>query len=811
MVNPIGIEAGKLVYHILSDDGTRAGINSAISGLRNLDTSTKRFLSTMRQAWRDEMLTTGEYAKILAATLNNVANTSVSASQKIHLATQRTNTSVGSIGSVFSSLGSILSSVGYGIVAGVMTGIAFSAINTFTSILSSFTNFVAEFTTQSAILSGEMQKVQIAFETMMGNASDAKNFIEDMWQFALESPFEFNTISDSARKLLAYNFSPEEAQRILKATGDAAAALGQSSHEYGLLLYAIGQVGAFGALRGQEAMQLVNGGVPVWNILAEKTGIKDENELRKAVEERRISGDQVIEYLLSYFEERYSGAMERMNKTFTGQITQFKESVQYAQIQLGDVLTTLFSPALLRINEAFKKFLPELKKWSGMIQGVITGISDFWDILSKPEQEATGMSSMEIYLDKMMTFLGNFPLFSTTINAIKGFIDVCMFLFDVFSNQNFWNAIFNFAQAWLILLNTISTSKNTFADTAQSIKSFADDFASSLLRLSEIVLTVVSILTSPNFSTAEKFGDLVRLILTYVIDILQNEGISLLYQFGSAVIDWGISTAENTINGVIDVLNKGLNLIFEGGLFKWVNTTLAGVGVKLFKNAGKDLAVGLIEGLKSVIKDGIDSISGGIKSWIDGIINGLKTAFGLTGLSTAITIPGITFGTYNVVKDYIDTSSSGGLIPYLNMDEARTKYKESFKDEIEEFSAQIDALQAKYGLNVTLADLQKKYGVNTNLFQEFMDKLKNLINNNNGGGNNNNNNNNPLNPTLNDLKNAIKGLDNTIQGKNFNNHINIYVDADIENANNKEEVEEALRKIQDTIVGTLTKKGIIAV
>lgn len=171
--------------------------------------------------------------------------------------------------------------------------------------------------TASVITAGKMDQSAVAFETLIGNAQEAKSFLSDLAQFAAETPFEFEGLQDTAKKLLAFKFAAQDIIPIMNTIGDAAGMLGSGQQGIERMTLAISQMQAKGRVMGQELLQLAEAGVNAYQYLADSMG-KSIPEVMKAVEKGQVSASEGINAILLGMQKDFQGGMEKQAKTIPG-------------------------------------------------------------------------------------------------------------------------------------------------------------------------------------------------------------------------------------------------------------------------------------------------------------------------------------------------------------------------------------------------------------------------------------------------------------------------------------------------------------
>lgn len=162
----------------------------------------------------------------------------------------------------------------------------------------------------------DFEVVVESFRTLTGSASTARDLINDIIQFSIVTPFDPDQLNRSAKTLLSFGRATEDVIEDLTILGEISAATGANIDQLSLVF---GQVAGAGRLLGQDALQFVNAGVPIYKLLAENMGISIAR-VRELGEQGKISFDIVRDTLAEATLEggKFSGALERQSQTLTG-------------------------------------------------------------------------------------------------------------------------------------------------------------------------------------------------------------------------------------------------------------------------------------------------------------------------------------------------------------------------------------------------------------------------------------------------------------------------------------------------------------
>ncbi len=195
-----------------------------------------------------------------------------------------------------------------------------------------------------ATAAADFEMTTIAFTTMLGSAEKAKEFLEELTDFAAKTPFSLKGVEDSAKRLMAVGFAAEDVLPVLKSVGDIASGLGLREEGLQRLILNLGQVQTQGRLTGRELRDFAIAGVPIYEALADQMGVAT-SAIGDMVSASEISSKDVI----AAFEKmtsaggKFANMMDKMSKTTAGQLNNLKDSIEKLQRELGKELLPVVS------------------------------------------------------------------------------------------------------------------------------------------------------------------------------------------------------------------------------------------------------------------------------------------------------------------------------------------------------------------------------------------------------------------------------------------------------------------------------------
>ncbi len=224
---------------------------------------------------------------------------------------------------------------------------------------------------------GQMEATQIAFTTMAKSADVARQHIDDLKKFTLQTPFQFEEVTRASRLMQAYGMSINDVIPKLRIFGNTVSALGGGSELLERVVRSMGEIGTRGKITGEQLRELSRAGIPALEAVAKKMGVTVA-DAQKAITAGAVDAKTASEALLGYMETRFSGGMEAMSKGILGSWSNIKDKITFTLAEIGDALlpaarsfiTNFADPALSAVKAVAEGFsiLPT------PIQGVVLAI-----------------------------------------------------------------------------------------------------------------------------------------------------------------------------------------------------------------------------------------------------------------------------------------------------------------------------------------------------------------------------------------------------------------------------------------------------
>lgn len=191
-----------------------------------------------------------------------------------------------------------------------------------------------DFISQMVKVRGEIQQLEIAFETMLNSKEKSDAMMADIKKLAITTPFTLTEVANNTKQLIAMGIEADKVIDTMKALGDVAAGV---SVPISRIAVNYGQVAALGKLQSREIRDFAMAGIPIVGELATMLG-KTSAEIQEMVEAGQIGFPEVEQAFKNMSSEggRFYNLMEKQNASVTGQISKLQDEIQMMFNSIGE-------------------------------------------------------------------------------------------------------------------------------------------------------------------------------------------------------------------------------------------------------------------------------------------------------------------------------------------------------------------------------------------------------------------------------------------------------------------------------------------
>ncbi|MEH6464682.1 MAG: tape measure protein [Shewanella psychromarinicola] len=235
---------------------------------------------------------------------------------------------------------------------------------------------------------------------MMGSIASGEQATQWIKDFANNTGTRLDSAKQAFASLKTFGIDPMNGS--LQAMVDYNAKLGGSQEKLEGVILAVGQAWAKQKLQGEEILQLVERGVPVWDLLEKVTG-KNAVQLAKLSEQGQL-GHDVMKQLFDEMGRQANGQASKSLERLSGQVNLMSNKWTEFKTIIAD--SGAYQVAVDFIQSLNEKF-DELNK-SGQIKQAAQDISDFFTTMIRD-----GGASITATLE-------NIAAFARALNVISG-------------------------------------------------------------------------------------------------------------------------------------------------------------------------------------------------------------------------------------------------------------------------------------------------------------------------------------------------------------------------------------------------------
>lgn len=250
---------------------------------------------------------------------------------------------------------------------GSLTGRLVALAGTWFGIQTLTTQLLAMFQTGD-----QAERLDVQLKAVMGSIAGGKEASAWIQGFAKNTPLQLSEVTQVFVRLKAFGIDPMNG--AMQGIVDQAYKLGGGFEEVQGISLALGQAWAKQKLQGEEILQLIERGVPVWQLLEQVTG-KNTAELQKLSEAGKLGRD-TISALMNEIAAQSSGAAANNMSLLSGLISNAQDNLAkfYRMVAENGALTWLKNQ-LASLNREFDQMARDgrLQEWAQRLSdGFIT-------------------------------------------------------------------------------------------------------------------------------------------------------------------------------------------------------------------------------------------------------------------------------------------------------------------------------------------------------------------------------------------------------------------------------------------------------
>lgn len=186
---------------------------------------------------------------------------------------------------------------------------------------------------QIVSIRGEVQQLEVAFETMLGSKKQADALMTEIIDLAAKTPFGLQDVSNATKMLLAYGSTAEQVTDEIKMLGNIASGLSIPLND---MIYLYGTTRTQGRMFTQDLRQFMGRGIPLAEELAKQFGVT-KDKVGELVTAGKVGFDEMAKALQAMTSEggQFNDLMDKQSQTISGQISNLEDAIYQMFNEIG--------------------------------------------------------------------------------------------------------------------------------------------------------------------------------------------------------------------------------------------------------------------------------------------------------------------------------------------------------------------------------------------------------------------------------------------------------------------------------------------
>lgn len=280
---------------------------------------------------------------------------------------------------------------------------------------------IVDFGKAALSASANMEVFKKGLSFTLGSTEEANKLIASIQKIGEESAYDTTQLMPLARQWVNIGETADGATQKMAKIVDLGSAFGMQTEQIQAANLALTQMSMAGKIGAQDMMQLINAGVPAWQLLADKMGLSVA-EVRDLSQAGQL-GEETIDTLWDAITEKTQGVSKSLAETTMARFSNMQESITNSMSAIGDILIQGFDingilDDLGELTAGAKQHFQNIRdnaKTIGVRQAILdelTGINPEWG-------EMAG-KALEAFDSIKATITENLPLIQQLAVAIGG-------------------------------------------------------------------------------------------------------------------------------------------------------------------------------------------------------------------------------------------------------------------------------------------------------------------------------------------------------------------------------------------------------
>lgn len=201
---------------------------------------------------------------------------------------------------------------------------------------------------------GEVQQLEVAFETMLGSKKQADALMTEIIDLAAKTPFGLQDVSNATKMLLAYGSTAEQVTDEIKMLGNIASGLSIPLND---MIYLYGTTRTQGRMFTQDLRQFMGRGIPLAEELAKQFGVS-KDKVGELVTAGKVGFDEMAKALSAMTAEggQFNNLMDKQSQTIAGQMSNLEDSIYQMFNAIGESQQGTISKGISMVSSLVENY-----------------------------------------------------------------------------------------------------------------------------------------------------------------------------------------------------------------------------------------------------------------------------------------------------------------------------------------------------------------------------------------------------------------------------------------------------------------------
>lgn len=342
----------------------------------------------------------------------------------------------------------------------------------------------------AAATASNFEQLSIQLNAVMGSAEKGEQAFSWIKQFAVDTPYSVQQTTQAFMQLKNFGLDPMDG--TLRKIADASAKYGSGMDTANRVTLALGQAWARGKLQGQDTLQMIDAGIPVYDLLASVTG-KTAGEIQKMSEKGELGRD-VMRKLIDEMGRVSEGTAEAKMNTMAGAVSNmgdaFANAIDDVRQEGGFDFITESMKGMTQVIPTVVSLFAEVGYTIGnVLRAVKEVVTDVFSVIIDSVNSAFGrdsepMSGMEFFTNMLKVVQVAVIAFGTGFKTVFSSLKTVVLEANSVLNT-FWKVAanvmsFNFSGANASYKNGINELKNIAAKGTEDLINIANKGAAAM-------------------------------------------------------------------------------------------------------------------------------------------------------------------------------------------------------------------------------------------------------------------------------------------------------------------------------------------